>query len=234
MVDYADLFGGRFSTTLLADAAYRRGIDLGLPLPGLAPLDVKSKLAGPAVTVTANSDLVSVLEALHRAGAGEVVVIANQVVPASLMGDLIGAEAVRKGLAGFVVDGLVRDTLELVALGLPVFCRGSYPVGPLKVSPELKGIGVVGGEVAIGEAAVSPGMWMFGDADGLIILRAEDLAEVFEAAEAAARREQALADEIASGTDLAAAFRLDDFLAKRARDPQADFNAHLTEIDRAI
>ncbi len=234
MSDYADLFGRRYSTSLLADAAYRTGLEIGLPSPGLRLLDREGKLAGPAITVAAKSDLVSILEAVHRAEPGDVVVVANQAISAGLMGGLIGTEAVRKGLAGFVVDGLVRDTLELVALQLPVFCRGSYPVGPLKVPADMKGIGVVGGDISIGEATVSPGMWIFGDVDGLIIIAADDLAALFEAAATASRQEQALADEIASGTDLADAFHLDDFLAKRSEDPEANFNSHLSEIDRAI
>ena len=234
MSDYSNLFGERYSTSLLADAAYRTGIDVGLPTPGLRPLDAHSKLAGPAVTVEAENDLVSVLEAVHRAAPNDVVVIANRTADVAMIGDLIGAEAVRKGLAGFVVDGLVRDTVELIDLGVPVHCRGSCPVGPLKVPAAMKGIGVVGGPVLINGATVFPGMWVFGDADGLIILKVDNLEEVFDNAAVALRREESLAGEIASGTVLGDAFELDAFLSKRSDDPHSDFNTHLTEIGRAI
>ncbi len=234
MTDYADLFRQSYSTSLLADSAFRTGIALGLPAPGLHPLDRASKLAGPAVTVNAQTDLVSILDAVHQAEPGDVVVISNQSVPAALMGDLIGTEAVRKGLAGFVVDGLVRDTVALTAMGLPVFCRGSHPAGPLKVSAELRGIGEVGGDISVGGATVSPGMWIFGDADGVIILGENGLDQIVEAAEAARQQEEALAQEIASGTALGEAFELDEFLSQRRSDPKANFNAHLTRINRAI
>ena len=234
MRGYSDLFEARYSTSLLADAAFRAGVEVGLPASGLRPLDMRSKLAGPAITVEANNDLVSVLEAVHRAEPNDVVVISNRTLDVGLMGDLLGTEAVRKELAAFVVDGLVRDTVELVDLGIPVLCRGSYPVGPLKVQAGLKGIGVVGGPVSIGGAVVESGMWVFGDADGLIILGANSLEVVFELAAAAAGLEQALADRIASGTPLADAFGLDLFLSKRDKDPEADFNTHLAEINQAI
>jgi hypothetical protein len=51
---------------------------------------------------------------------------------------------------------------------------------------------------------------------------------------AAVQREEALAAEVTSGTAPADAFGLDLFLATRAEDPRADFNAHLAEINRAI
>ena len=234
MSDYAELFVERYGTALVADSAYRAGIDVGLPASGMRPLDIRAKLAGPATTVEANNDLVSILEAVHRAGSGNVVVIANRTSDVGLMGDLIGTEAVRKGLAGFVVDGSVRDTTELIDMEISVFCRGVYPVGPLKVPAADKGIGEVDVPVAVGGVTVAPGDWVFADADGLVILEPRHLDLIFAQAGSALRREDALAAELAAGTPLAAAFELDAFLARRRDDPDADFNAHLRAIDRAI
>ena len=133
MNDYADLFRARYNTPLIADAAFRAGVEVGLPSPGLGPIDPASKLAGPAVTVEADGDLVAILEAVHIGRAGDVILISNRGPDAAVIGDLIGTEAIRKGLAGFVVDGLVRDSTELIAMGLPVVCRGTFPRGPLKL-----------------------------------------------------------------------------------------------------
>ena len=57
---------------------------------------------------------------------------------------------------------------------------------------------------------------------------------LFERAAVAWEREEALADEIASGTPLGDAFELESFLSERDRDPEADFGAHLATLDRAI
>ena len=231
--DRSALFRERYNTPLLADAAFRAGAQLEVPEPGLRPLDPGTKLAGPVVTVEANSDLVTILEAVHHAGPGDVIVISNRGPDAAVIGDLIGTEAVRKGLAGFLVDGFVRDSAELIDLGMPVFCRGTYPVGPLKL-PGAAGVGSIGERVRIGGASVEPGMWAFGDVDGVVLIAADALSAVFEAAAAAASRETELARVIASGTALGDALELDAFLAKRAEDPDAGFNDHLATLNWAI
>jgi regulator of RNase E activity RraA len=234
VADYAHLFGDLYPTALLADSAFRTGARLEVPSSGLRALDPGAKPAGPAVTVRANNDLVSILEAVHRAAPGDVVVIANSTRDVGLIGDLIGAEAMRKELGGFVVDGLVRDRAELIELGVPVACRGTYPVGPLKVRAEERGIGVVGEPVDIGGAPVTPGMWAFGDDDGVIFLDAADLDTVFAAAAKAAEQEEDLAADIRAGTPLGEAFALDAFLEERRRDPAAVFGEHLERVGRAI
>jgi len=233
-VNTLTLFQERYSTALLADAAYRAGVPLAVPPAGLAPLNVRDKLAGPVVTVQANNDLPAILGAVHGAQPGDVVVIGNRAGEAALIGDLIGAEGHRRRLAGFVVDGLVRDATTLLDIGIPVVCRGTVPVGPLKLPAELKGTGERGVRLALGDARVSPGDWAFADADGVIFLAAADLPAVYEQAARSWEREEALAAEIRAGAALGDLLGIDDFLAARESDPGADFNAHLAARGRAI
>jgi 4-hydroxy-4-methyl-2-oxoglutarate aldolase len=228
------LFHERYSTALLADAAYRAGVPLAVPPAGLAPLAGHHKLAGPVVTVQANNDLLAILGALHHARPGDVVVIANRTREVALLGDLIATEAQRKRLAGFVVDGLVRDTTTLLDLGVPVVCRGAVPVGPLKLPAELKGVGERDVTLALSGARVSPGDWAFADADGVIFLASADLPAVYEQAAQSWEREEALAAEVRAGAALGDLLGIDDFLAARESDPGADFNAHLAARGRAI
>lgn len=230
----AEAFRERYSTALMADAAFRSGTSVGIAPSQISPLDRTSRLAGPVRTVAANNDLVSILAAVHRAAPGEVVVITNHTPEVGLLGDLIATEAKRKGLAGFVVDGLVRDVPVLCELGVPVFCRGCVPVGPLKLPASVKGIGAVDVEVTLGEATVQPGQWAFGDADGVVFIDADRLAAVYEAAELSMEREQVLLDAMASGQALGDLLGIEDFLAARDRDGTADFNRHLASIGRAI
>jgi regulator of RNase E activity RraA len=51
MDDLITSFHNRFSTALLADAAFRSGVNIKVASPGLLPLDEHSKIAGPVVTV---------------------------------------------------------------------------------------------------------------------------------------------------------------------------------------
>lgn len=234
MIDYAATFNDRYSTALLSDAAFRTGVPLGVAPSGLAPLNQRDKLAGPVVTVEANNDLIAILGAVHQAEANDVILITNRTAEVALIGDLIATEAQRKGLAGFVVDGLVRDATTLLDIGLPVICRGLLPVGPLKLPAEVKGVGQIGVGLTLGEAQVKAGDWLFGDADGVIVIAAEDLPATFEQAAQSYEREEALTAELQAGAALGDLLGIEDFLAKRAADPDADFNAHLAELGRAI
>ena len=162
------------------------------------------------------------------------IVITSHTQEVALIGDLIATEAKRKGLAGLIVNGLVRDTSELIEIGVPIFCRGRYPIGPLKLSPELKGIGKIGLDLMIGDHLVRSGEWAFGDVDGVLFLGKSDLPAVFEVAERSFQREATLAEKIQSGTPLGDLLRIEAFLEKRAANPQADFNQHMAELGQAI
>lgn len=227
-------FHERFSTALLADAAFRSGVDIKVASPGLLPLDDRYKIAGPVLTVEANNDLVSILGAVHLADPGAVLVISNWTWEVALIGDLIVADANRKQLAGFIVDGLVRDSTELKDIGLPVFCRGLWPVGPLKLPSEMKGVGEISVDIIVGEASVKTDDWAFGDADGIIFLEMEDLVSVYDWAEKLWNREKNLTAEIEAGKSLGDLLGIKAFLAERERNPQADFNQHLAKLGRAI
>ena len=85
------------------------------------------RMAGPALTVTAEDDHLPVFSALAEAEPGEVLVIATNGGRLAVLGELFATEARRRGLAGVVIDGHCRDVHGLRALGLPVFARGTLP-----------------------------------------------------------------------------------------------------------
>lgn len=227
-------FREQYSTALVADAAYRADVPVGVMPSAISPLGRNMKIAGPAVTVVCNNDLIAVLEAVHRAQAGDVIVISNSAGEAGVIGDLIGTEAKRKGLAGFIVDGLVRDSHVLIEMGLAVFCRNTIPVGPLKLPPELKGSGAVNQPIVMSNATLSPGDWLFADEDGAIWIPADALDTVFTHAQEVQQREAILFEEMNSGAPLGDLLQLEEFLRQRESNPALTFNEHLKEIGRAI
>ena len=232
--DLALHFRQECGTALIADAAYRCGIPVGIAPSAIAPLAAEWKIAGPVRTLHANNDLVSVIATVHHASPGDVVVITNPTREVGLLGDIIGTEAKRKDLGGFVVDGLVRDGRELIELGIPVFSRGLIPIGPLKLAPKLKGLGEPDREVMVGEVQVVGGMWAFGDADGVVFLPPERLPDVFEQARESEKRERGLFEAMSRGEALGDLLQVDRFLEERKDDPGANFGAHLNRIGRAI
>lgn len=234
MEEFTSLFREKYSCALMADAAFRAGVNL-IPVPfGLLPIAPHMKTVGPIMTVQANNDLVSILAGLHHAQQNEVLVITNPTIEAGLIGDLIATEAKRKGLAGIVVEGFVRDTMELIDINMPIFCKGSYPIGPLKLPQSLKGIGQVGIEISLGDSSLIPGYWAFGDADGVIFVSEADLPKLFDEAEKAYQREYSLAEAVRSGSALGELLDIESFIKKREDNPQADFNQHIAQLGKAI
>ena len=85
-------------------------VDKSLPVvdPALRPLTYP-QLYGPAYTVVASGEFLSVLYAIGEAAPGDVLVIQAGGAPLAALGELLATEAWRRGLGGIVVDGYVRD-----------------------------------------------------------------------------------------------------------------------------
>src|SRR5215216_3954590 len=140
-------------------------VDKSLPVvdPAIRPLTYSRKLFGPAYTVVAAGEFLSVLYAIGEAAPGDVLVIQAGGAPLAALGELLATEAWRRGLGGIVVDGYVRDRTGLPA-ELPLWARGTVPMaGRSDVAPR------VGGPILFGGVRVSPGDVVVGDDDGLVI-----------------------------------------------------------------
>ena len=101
---------------------------------GVQRLNPGRKLLGPARTVVAREDFMSVMVALDEAQPGEVLVIDTRGSRRAVLGELFSLEAARRGLAGIVVDGPVRDVVTLRQLTLPVYARSQTPLAGTCVS----------------------------------------------------------------------------------------------------
>ena len=195
---------GRLDTTSLVDA--ERSLRV---LPGaIRPLRPGLRFVGRAVTVEAQADLMSVIEALRLAGPGDVLVIAPGSLDHAVAGELFGSESVRRGLAAWVVDGLCRDSRALRDLGLPVFARGVAPTAFGAAKPP-----VVQVPVRMGSVEVQPGDLVVGDDDGVVVGSVEAMAEALERAEAIQRREDALAVQLRAGSSLFDHLNYDEHVA---------------------
>jgi regulator of RNase E activity RraA len=172
------------TATLASDAAQGRGV----VQPGLRPLDPAWRIAAPALVVQAShDDNQAVVSALAAPPAhGVVLVVSGHATSrTATIGDIMAADLKAHGVVGLVTDGLVRDASEIRALGFPVWCRGTTPTAPNKLSP-----GRVGGSVDIGGALVRDGDIVIADDDGVVVWPHEEVAELLAKADARRKSDQ--------------------------------------------
>lgn len=155
------------------------------------------RLIGPACTVKVfPGDNLMVHKSLDLARPGDVVVVdAAGATTHAVLGDLVATKARHRGIAGFVVDGLVRDIPGIIALGdMPVFARGVSPIGPLHRGP-----GEVNFPVSAGGIVVHPGDLIIGDDNGVVVVPLDACQPVLERLRAQASAEAAYLDAVQAG-----------------------------------
>lgn len=125
----------------------------------------KSKFSGPISTVRVFEDNVLVKEALESIPEGSVLVVdGGGSKRCALMGDRLGEIAQSRKLAGVIVYGCVRDTVELGSLDTGILALGS---NPLKSRKEGKGDRSI--PVTFGGIDWKPGEYVYADEDGVIV-----------------------------------------------------------------
>lgn len=141
----------------------------------IKPVDPSMSLCGPAFTVRcAPRDNIMLQVAIAHAQPGDVIVVsAGEYAEAGSFGDVLANACVAKGLGGLVTDTGVRDTQDLRALGFPVFSYSVCMKGTVKET-----VGPMAEPVLIGGEIVRPGDVVRADADGVVIVRREDVADV--------------------------------------------------------
>ncbi len=168
------------ATADLADAA-------GRPIamdPRIGALWSGARLAGPAFTVrTPAGEHRAVRTACEQAPAGSVIVVdAGGATDRALWGDKLSKRALDRGVAGLVVDGAVRDVAATTALGFPVFAAARTPTPPVRERD-----GELGVPICCGGVDVRPGDHVYGDADGVVVVPAEEHDAVLARLEKASR-----------------------------------------------
>ncbi len=163
----------------------------------LRPMHRGGGLAGPAFTVKVPSgDNLLVHKAIDTAGPGDVIVVAaGGLVEQAIIGEIMSSWAAKRGVAGLVIDGAIRDAAALAAGTFPVYARGASHRGPYKNGP-----GEINVPVSIAGMVVHPGDIMIGDADGLVAIPQTDAEAVLAGARAQKQKEDASLAAIATGS----------------------------------
>ena len=185
-----------YQAAILADVNGRRGALHGR----IAALRPRMKLAGPALTVDVRpGDNLMIHAAIALAKPGDVLVIDGKGdQTAALMGTIMMTACKQLGLAGVVIDGAVRDSLEIDEMDFPVFAVGTNPNGPTK-----NVAGRIGHPVSCGGVTVRPGDLVVADADGVVALERERVEGLLQLARKKVEDEAARIAQIKKGNTAA-------------------------------
>jgi regulator of RNase E activity RraA len=166
-------------------------------LSGLRPFHRKGHLVGPARTVrTRPGDNQFIHKMLDLVEPGDVVVVAGEGdTSRALVGEIMKAIAEKRGVAGFVIDGAIRDSAAFAASDFPCFARGVNHRGPYKDGP-----GALDVPVSISGNVVSPGDIVVGDEDGVVTFSPVIAADLALAVGRQLAREAEIMAAIADGT----------------------------------
>ncbi|MFF4249984.1 4-carboxy-4-hydroxy-2-oxoadipate aldolase/oxaloacetate decarboxylase [Streptomyces sp. NPDC001663] len=183
---------GKYSAATIHEAQGR----LGALDSTIKPVDPAMSLCGPAFTVRcAPRDNIMLQVAIAHAQPGDVIVVsAGEYAEAGSFGDVLANACVAKGLGGLVTDTGVRDTRELRELGFPVFSFSVCMKGTVKET-----VGPMAEPVLIGGEIVNPGDVVRADADGVVVVRRDDLADVIRSSQERVEAEDAYIAAYRSG-----------------------------------
>jgi regulator of RNase E activity RraA len=194
-------------TTMLLKKGIRRCWMHGpMPLAGSA-----KRLVGPAFTlrfVPAREDLatpaswaapISTRAAIEAMPADCIAVVdAMGVVDAGVFGDILCARMKKRGVAGLVTDGVIRDLAGVLGTQLPVWSQGT--AAPASVTS----LTFVGWQepIGCGGVAVFPNDVVVVDDDGAVLIPAALLDEVVTASVEQERLEGWIMSEVEAGVSL--------------------------------
>lgn len=149
----------------------------------------KARVLGSAYTVRVPAgDNLMFYYAIEEAQPGDVIVVdGGGFTERALCGEIMAAYAKKKGLAGFVIDGAVRDKIELAEMDFPVFAKSCSPNGPYKNGP-----GEVNVPVTIGGRVIQPGDIIVGDENGLVVFHPREAAELLDKVQRVIDKEAAM------------------------------------------
>lgn len=164
---------------------------------GLRTFHSGAPLLGRALTVRPRAgDNLAIHVALELIQPGDVLVVAGGGNESrALVGEIMKAIAEKRGAAGFVIDGAIRDSGAFAASDFPCYARCAIHSGPYK-----DGSGEINVPVSIGGCMINPGDIVVGDEDGVVAFPLSGSRKLLSAVEAHLVHENQILKSIADGT----------------------------------
>lgn len=196
---------GAFGSATIHEAQGRKGAVSSR----IKPIDNAMTFSGSAFTVVCGlRDNLMLQVAIHYAKPGDVIIVsAGEVDQAGSFGDVLGNAAKAKGIAAVVTDSGVRDTQQLRALGLPVFSGSVSITGTVKET-----LGHINQPLVFGGQLVHPGDAVVGDADGVVVVRRDEVERVIRLSQEREDAEAELIERYKAGATTIDLCKLHDVL----------------------
>ncbi|MEM7276055.1 MAG: 4-carboxy-4-hydroxy-2-oxoadipate aldolase/oxaloacetate decarboxylase [Actinomycetota bacterium] len=179
-------------TATVHEAIGRRGY-LG---PDVQPIQVGTKVAGTAVTVSSHpGDNMMIHAAIEVCQEGDILVVATT-APSThgMFGDLLASSLQVRGVRGLVMDAAVRDTADLREMGFPVWSRHISCQGTVKATP-----GSVNVPISIDGITITPGDVICADDDGVVLVERDEAAWALEQSLARLAKEEGTRARLLAG-----------------------------------
>ena len=125
----------------------------------------KPRFYGEIVTLKLFEDNQLVRDQVNSDGEGKVLVIdGGASMRRALLGDMLAAKAVDNGWSGILINGCIRDSVDMAKMQLGVMALGTHPLKTVK-----NGIGQTNVPVSFSDLTFNPADYIYIDEDGIII-----------------------------------------------------------------
>lgn len=159
-------------------------------------IDPGMYLCGTAVTVKARPrDNLMLHKAIYVAKPGDVIVAdADGFAEAGAWGEIMAVAAKKRGIAGLIFNGGVRDSQAMTDLGFPVFSCAVCIKGTEKIS-----LGMINHPLNFDNITIDPGDLVIGDRDGVVVVKRGEAEEVLQKSLTREEKEKGFKERLMKG-----------------------------------
>lgn len=149
------------------------------------------RISGPAFTVEmVGGENLSLHRAIYEAPEGSIIVAQSNTMDYAVIGGNVALIAKKRGIRGFIIDGLVRDIGEIRENKVPIFARGVIPMPGGKKNAVPVNIPIIAGGIS-----VNPGDIIVADEEGVAVIPKDNAEEIYYQTKTNVEKEKATSFE---------------------------------------
>ena len=149
------------------------------------------RISGPAFTVNmVAGENLALHRAIYEAPVGSIIVAQSNTMDYAVIGGNVALIAFKRGIVGFIIDGVVRDIAEIRENKIPVFGRGVLAMPGTK-----KQAVAVNTPITAGGISVNPGDIIVADEEGIAVIPKDRAEEIYQECKEKVKKEATLSFE---------------------------------------